>query len=46
MKRGSQFASFGVPLVAADVVSHARTLTAGTASTRMDDAMDVQRKGT
>ena len=45
MKRGSQHASFGVPLVAADVVSHARTLTAGTTSTRMDDAMDVQLKG-
>ena len=46
MKRGSQLVSFGVPLVAAGVVSHARTLTVGITSTKKVDAMDVQQKDT
>ena len=45
-KRASQLASFGVPLVAAGVVSHARTLTVGITSTKKVDAMDVQQKDT
>ena len=45
-KGASQLAGFGALRVDVAVVTHARMLTAGTASSRKEGAMDVQLRGT